>query len=73
MLRQTKLLVTTSGFCNQLEEVSLTEEKIQKVKTKCQNLLTEPKTLVLELTKVIDLLTSTIQAVLPARLQCRYL
>ena len=50
-------------------EISLTEEKIQKVKTKCQNLLTEPATSILELTSVIGLLTSTIQAVLLARLQ----
>ena len=57
VLRHSNLLVTTSGFCNQLEkgcfgtsagdrilglklnsintEISLTEEKIQKVKTKC--------------------------------------
>ena len=35
-------------------EISLTEEKIQKVKTKCQNLLTEPETLILELTTVSD-------------------
>ena len=68
--RHSSLLVTTSRFCNQLEKVSLTEEKIQKVKTKCQNLLTKPSTSILELTKVIDLLTLTIQAVLPARLQC---
>ena len=39
-------------------EISLTEEKIQKVKTKSQNLLTEPETSILELTKVIGLLTS---------------
>ena len=32
-------------------EISLTEEKIQKVKTKCQNLLTEPATSILELTR----------------------
>ena len=54
-------------------EISLTEEKIQKVKIKRQNLLTEPETSILELTRVIGLLTSTIQAVLPARLQYRYL
>ena len=54
-------------------DISLTEEKIQKVKTKCLNLLTEPETLILELTQVIGLLASTIQAVLPARLQCQYL
>ena len=53
-------------------QISLTEEKIQKVKTKCQNLLTEPTTSILELTRVIGLLT-TIQAVLPPRSQCRYL
>ena len=52
-------------------EISLTDEKVQKVKTKCQNLLTEPATSILELTRVIGLLTSTIQAVLLARLQCR--
>ena len=54
-------------------EIFFTEEKIQKVKTKCQNLPTEPETLILELTRVIGWLSSTIQAVLPARLQCRYL
>ena len=32
-------------------EISLTEEKTQKVKTKCQNLLTEPATSILELTR----------------------
>ena len=54
-------------------DISLTEEKIQKVKTKCQNLLTETETSILELAQVIGLLASTIQAVLPARLQCQYL
>ena len=42
-------------------------------KNKMSNLLTKPETSILELTRVIGLLTSTIQAVLPARLQCRYL
>ena len=54
-------------------EISLTEERIQKVKTKCQNLLKEPATSILELTRVTGSFTSTIQAVLPARLLCRYL
>ena len=54
-------------------EISPAEEKIQKVKAKCQNLLTEPETSILELTKVTGLLTSAIQLVLPPRLQCRYL
>ena len=95
MSRHSNLLVTTSGFCNQLEKVCFDTSagdrifgaknqlsqlrnishrmKIQKVKTKCQNLLTEPETSILELTKVIGLLTSTIQPVLQGRLQCRYL
>ena len=46
-------------------ETSPIEEKTQNVKTKCQNLLTVPKTLILELTKVIGMFTSTIAAVLP--------
>ena len=54
-------------------EIPLTEQKLQKVKPKCQSLLTERETSILEITRVIDFLTSTIQALLPARLQCRYL
>ena len=47
--------------------------KIQKMKRKCQNLLTEPATSILDLTKVIGLLISTIQAVLSARFHFWYL
>ena len=36
-------------------EISIREEKIQKVKTKCQNLLTEPATSILELIRAIGL------------------
>ena len=70
-VQENKFLVLKINSVNL--EISLTEEKIQKVKIKCQNLLTEPATLILELTRVTGSLTSTIQAVLPARLQCRYL
>ena len=49
-------------------EISCTQKKMLKVKTKRQNLLTESKTTIFELTKGIGLLTSSIQAVLPARL-----
>ena len=49
-------------------EISLKKEKIQKVKTRCQNILTEPEASTLKLIKVIGLLTSAIQGVLPARL-----
>ena len=53
--------------------LALTEEKMKKVILKCQNLLSHPQTTVLELTKLIGLMSSTVQAVLPARLQLRYL
>ena len=46
---------------------------IQKVVSECQNLLNNPQTSILELTRLIGLLRSTIQAVLPARLNCRFL
>ena len=54
-------------------ELSLNKTKIQKVVSRCQNLLNNPQTSILELTRLIDLLTSTIQAVLLARLNCRLL
>ena len=53
--------------------LTLTEEKMKKVILKCQNLLSHPQTTALELTKLIGLMPSTVQAVLPARLQLRYL
>ena len=45
---------------------------MKKIKARRQNLLTESKTSILELTNVIGLLTSTTQALLPARLQFQY-
>ena len=48
--------------------LALTEENM-----KYQNLLSHFQTTVLELTKLISLMSSTVQAVLPARLQLRYL
>ena len=53
--------------------LALAEEKMKKVILKCQNLLSHPQTIVLELTKLISLMSSTVRAVLPARLQLRYL
>ena len=44
----------------------LTEEKMNKVILKCQNLFSHPQTTVLELKKLIGLVLSTVQAVLPA-------
>ena len=54
-------------------ELSLNKTKIHKVVSGCQNLLNNPQTSILELTRLIGLLMSTIQAVLPARLNCRFL
>ena len=48
--------------------LALTKEKMEKLILKCQNLLSHPQTTVLELTKLIGLMSSTVQAVLPARL-----
>ena len=67
-LPEIKLLVLKINSVNL--EIFLTDEKIQNVKAKYQNFLAESKTSILELTKVIGLLTLTIQAVLPARLRC---
>ena len=49
-------------------KLSLSKTKVQKVVSECQNLLNNPQTLILELTRLTGLLKSTIQAVLPARL-----
>ena len=54
-------------------ELSLNKTKILKVVSECQNLLKNPQTSILELTRLIGLLTSINQAVLPARLNCRFL
>ena len=54
-------------------ELSLNKTKIQKVVSECQNLLNNIQTSILELTRLIGLLTPTIQAVLPARLNCCFL
>ena len=47
-------------------ELSLNKTKIHKVVSECQKLLNNLQMSILELTKLIGLLTSTIQAVLPA-------
>ena len=52
-------------------ELPLNKTKIHKVASECQNLLNNPQTSILDLTRLIGLLT--IQAVSPARLNCRFL
>ena len=47
--------------------LALTEEKMEKLILKCQNLFSHPQTAVLELTKLIGLMSSTVQAVLLAK------
>ena len=53
--------------------LSLPEKKVSKVQKQCQELLQKAQVSILELTKLIGLLSSTIQAVLPAQINFRYL
>ena len=51
----------------------LSEKKLKHVCQQCQEIFKQTKTSVLNLTKFIDLLSTTVQAILPARIQFRYL
>ena len=53
--------------------LSLSQEKVQKIKTQCLKLYRAQEITLLELTSLLGTLTSAIQAILPARLQFRYL
>ena len=53
--------------------LSLPKDKLKKVQNQCQKLLDNPVTTVRELSKVLGLLSSSIQAVFPAPLHYRYL
>lgn len=53
--------------------LALPEKKLKHVSQQCQEILTHQKTSVLNLPKLIGLLSSTVQAILPARIQFRYL
>ena len=48
--------------------LSLPEKKVSKVRKQCVELLQKTQVSILELTKLIGLLSSTIQAVLPAQI-----
>ena len=52
--------------------LSLPEKKVSKVQKQCQELLQKTQVSILELTKLICLLSSTIQSVLPAQINFRY-
>ena len=60
-------------FDTHIMALALTEEKMGKVILKYQNFLSYPQTTVMELTKLIGLMCSTVQAVPPDRLQLKYL
>ena len=63
-----------SGYGNKLQrEDSLSEEKLQKVKLQCLDLYQRPQVSILQLKKGLGHLISTIQTVLPARLNNRFL
>ena len=53
--------------------LSLPEEKVLDIQNRCTQLISNPQTLVIELTRLIGKLSFTAQAVLPGRLQHRYL
>ena len=53
--------------------LSLPEKKVSKFQKQCQKLHQKTQVSILELTKLIGLLSSTIQAVLPAQINFRYL
>ena len=53
--------------------LSLNKTKIHKVVSECQNLLNNPQTSILELRWLIGLLTSAIEVVSSASLNCRFL
>ena len=53
--------------------LSPVEEKVSKVKKQCQELVQKTQVSILELTKMIGLLSSTILAVLPVQINFKYL
>ena len=57
----------------QATKISLTEEKVKRVKPLCKKAKRAKIVSILSLTKLIGTLSSTVQAVMPAHLQFRYL
>ena len=69
-------LLQNLGFITNIKKsmtLSLTPVKVQKIVKTCQNLLRNHSATLLELTRVVGLLSSTIQAVEPAKIQLRFL
>ena len=53
--------------------LALPQEKVLDIQNKCAQLIASPKTTIMELTKLLGKLSFTAQALLPGRIQCRYL
>ena len=53
--------------------VFLSEEKLTQIIQQCQEVYSQPRTSLLSLTKLIDLLLSTVPAILPRKIQFRFL
>ena len=53
--------------------ICLPQKKLQSIKQMCQDIYQNAETTVLELTKVLGQLKSTILAIVPAKLHCRFL
>ena len=53
--------------------LALPQEKVLDIQNKCAQLIASPKTAIMELAKLLGKLSFTAQAVLPERIQCRYL
>ena len=54
-------------------DFALSEKKLKHVPQQCLEIFKQPKTSILNPTKLIGLLLSTVQAILPARIKFRYL
>ena len=79
-------LLQSLGFVNNLQKsvleplqkiefmtLTLPQEKVKKLRLKCQKLISNPRTTLWEVTSLLGSLCSTAQAVLPAMLQIRFL
>ena len=62
------------GLCIDTENMalSLIQEKLQMVLQQCQEIFCQSKASILTLTKLVRFFSSTVQAVLPARIQFCY-
>ena len=71
----TPLSYHSSNLSSIAEEMtlSLSKEKLNHVIQQCQEVYFRPRTSVLNFTKLIGLLSSTVQTLLPGKIQFRFL